>query len=204
MIKIHGFLRSRASRCLWMLEELGQEYELVEVQMGPEGAKDPEYLAINPNGRVPTMVDGDTVLWESMAINLYLTEKYDGGLKPKSPEDWGRAFQWSFWGMLEAETNLLTALFNVALLPEDQRDAEKAEAAVAALQKPLGILNGALEGRSYLLDSGFSVADLNLAAIFSWGKMARLDMAACPHLTGWLNTCLDREAYQRIAAKMKG
>ena len=202
MIEIYGAVASRAARNLWMLEELGLEYELKEVSPGSEASKHADYLRINPNGKVPAMVDGETVLWESMAINLYLAEKY-GGLKPQSPEDWGRACQWSFWGMLEAEAHLQNFLFHSVLLPEEKRKPDKVQTALTTLQKPLGVLNEALAGRDYLLDSGFSVADLNLAAIFSWGKMARLDLSAYPNLRSWLNACLERDAYRRVFPRKK-
>ena len=100
VIKIYGVVATRTARCLWMLEEVGQPYELVEVQPRTEQADSPEFRAVNPNGRVPALVDGDTVLWESMAINLYLAEKYGGAMMPATVEGRGLACQWSFWGMM--------------------------------------------------------------------------------------------------------
>ncbi len=136
-----------------------------------------------------------------MAINLYLADKYGGGLKPKARDGFALATQWSFWGMMEAESNLFAALFNRALAAEDQRDAEKADAAEAALQKPLKVLNGALEGREFLVGDTFSVADLNVAAIFSWGKMARINLTDFPNVKRWLDASLGREAYRRVFAQ---
>jgi hypothetical protein len=75
MIKLFGNARSRAVRCLWMLEEIGAPYELVETSVRVEDLRNPEYLRLNPNARIPTLVDGEVVLWESMAINLYLAGK---------------------------------------------------------------------------------------------------------------------------------
>jgi glutathione S-transferase len=201
MIKIYGVTASRAARCLWTLEELGLEYEQVQIAPRSDEARSPEYLAINPNARIPTLVDGDLVLWEAMAINLYLAEKYDGGLKPKSLEERAKACQWSFWGMLETETNLFTVLRNRRLAPEEERDPGKADEAEAALQRPLRVLEGALAGRPYLLGDAFSVADLNLASIMSWGKMARLNLDEYPASKAWLDACLERDAYQRVYAK---
>lgn len=196
MIKIYGVVPTRTARVLWMLEEVGQPYELVEVTPRTEQVDTPEYRAVNPNGRVPALVDGDTVLWESMAINLYLAEKYGDAMTPATVEGRGLAYQWSFWGMTEAEGHLMTALFNRAGLPE--RDVEKSERAVAALQKPLGVLNGALDGRPYLLGDDFCVADLNLAAIFSWAKLARLDFSDYPNAGTWLNACLARDGWRKF------
>src|SRR5205809_191891 len=75
MLKLYGNLRSRATRCIWMLEEMGEPYELVETSVRPDDLQNPAYLRLNPNARIPTLVGGDTVLWESMAINLYLAQK---------------------------------------------------------------------------------------------------------------------------------
>jgi Glutathione S-transferase, N-terminal domain len=78
MIRLYGNPRSRAIRCLWMLEEIGQPYELVEKHTNE--LQNPEYLRLNPNARIPTLVDDGVIIWESMAINLYLAQRYDGSL----------------------------------------------------------------------------------------------------------------------------
>src|SRR5207249_9557445 len=106
-----------------------------------------EHLALDPNGHVPVIDDDGFILWESMAINLYLAKKYGaGGLYPSRLEDEARAWQWSFWGMTELERPVLTALFNRAILPESQRDAAAADAAEKTLALPFGVLEGVLGG----------------------------------------------------------
>ena len=201
MIKLYGFLYSRASRAMWMLSELGLEYEMEQITPYGEEIHQEAYLKINPNGHVPALKDGDTVIWESMAINLYLAHKYGGDLQPANPEEWGQTYNWGFWGMTEAEALLLQALNHTRLLPEEKRDPAKHAEAAEKLKKPMGILNNALAGKDYLLGSRFTVADLNLAAIFSWGKMSKVDFSACPHLDGWLGRCLDRPKYKALYAK---
>jgi len=196
MIKLYGVPMSRAARSLWALEEIGVEYESVPVNF-LDDAKKPQYLAINPNGRIPALADGDLTLFESMAINLYLARKYDGGLQPKALEDDARAVQWSFWGMTELEPHLLQILLNRVLLPEDQRDASEAEAGVAALQAPLGVLDGALADRSHLLGDAFSIADLNVASVLSWAIFVGLDLSGFPRVKAWFDSCLSRPAASR-------
>jgi glutathione S-transferase len=196
MIKLYGVPMSRALRCLWALEEIGLDYENVAVNFVEE-AKKPQYLAINPNGRIPALVDGDLTLFESMAINLYLAKKYDGGLQPKSLEDEARAVQWSFWGMTELEPHLLKLLQHRVLLPEDQRNASEAEAGAEALQAPLGVLDGALADRAYLLGDAFSIADLNVASVLSWAIFVGLDLAGFPRAKAWFDACLGRPAVAR-------
>src|SRR4029077_14762078 len=85
------------------LYSLGLDYENVPVHFADGSAKTPEYLAVNPNGRIPAIDDNGFKLWESMAINLYLAKKHGSGLLPKTMEDEAQAIQWSFWVMTEVE-----------------------------------------------------------------------------------------------------
>lgn len=198
MLQLYGNSRSRAIRCLWMLEEVGRPYQLVERSTRADDLQTAEYLRLNPNARIPTLVDGDVVLWESMAINLYLAQKYDGPMQCTNPEVLGLAAQWSFWAMLEIKHLLLHLLEHRALLVEFARDPSAIERNELLLKKPLGVLNDALAGRDYLAGTSFTVADLNVASILVWAKMARLDLSAYPDLTRWLNACLARPAYARV------
>jgi glutathione S-transferase len=198
MLQLYGNARSRAMRCLWMLEEIGRPYQLIEKSTRADDLQTVEYLRLNPNARIPTLIDGGVVIWESMAINIYLSEKYEGPMHSGGPEVLGLAAQWSFWAMLEMEQLLLDLLLHRALLPEFSRDPSCAERDELLLQKPLGVLNAALAGREYLAGGGFTVADLNVASILVWGKMARLDLSAYPDTKRWLNDCLARPAYSRV------
>ena len=198
MLQLYGNLRSRAMRCLWMLEEVGEPYQLIEKSTRADDLQSAEYLQLNPNARIPALVDGEVVLWESMAINLYLAQKYEGPMHCVGPEMLGLSAQWSFWAVLEIEALLLDLLQHRAVLPEFARDASYAERDELLLRKPLGILNDALAGREYLVGNRFTVADLNVASILVWGKIARLDMSTHPEATRWLDGCLARSAYGRV------
>src|SRR5215469_10654250 len=116
MLQLYGNPRSRAMRCLWMLEEVGQPYQLVDKSLRADALHSADYLRLNPNARIPTLVDGDVVLWESMAINLYLAQKYEGPMHCASAGVLGIAAQWSFWAMLETEASLLHLLEHRVLL----------------------------------------------------------------------------------------
>ena len=199
MIKLYGVPMSRAARPLWMLEELGLGYEHIQTNFTTDVQK-PDYLALNPNGHIPTLVDGDTVIWESMAINLYLARKYDQGLWPKTVEGEGHALQWSFWAVTEVEEPLLTALMNRMFLPENERDPAKAEDALERFQKPLAVLEGELEGKDYLVENRFTVADLNVASVLSWSALVGADLSSYPRVRAWAERCSSRPA----AAKARG
>jgi glutathione S-transferase len=181
-----------------MLEEMGEPYQLIEKSTRPEELRTAEYLRLNPNARIPTLVDSDVVLWESMAINLYLAQKYAGPMHCVSPKVLGLAAQWSFWAMLEMEGLLLDFLQHRATLPEFARDASYAERDELLLRKPLKILDNTLSERDQLVGGEFTVADLNVASILVWGKMGRLDLSASSHVKLWLDSCLARPAYTRV------
>jgi glutathione S-transferase len=203
MLRLYGNPRSRAARCLWMLEEMGEPYELVEKSTRADDLQSDEYLRLNPNARIPTLVDGELVLWESMAINLYLAQKVEGPMHCAGPAALGLAAQWSFWAMLEMESLLLDFLNHRAVLPEFARDASYAERDETLLQRPLQVLNGALRERGHLAGGGFSVADLNVASILVWGRMGRLDFSSHPEVARWLDACLARPAYGRVRERSK-
>lgn len=197
MITIYGVPRSRAMRPLWMLEELGLPYENVKTNFATGDTRTPEFLAINPNGHVPALRDGDVVLCESLAINLYLARKYGQGLWPKTVADEGRAFQWTVWAMTELEEPLLKVLLHRLVYPEAQRDEKVAADGAERVKKPLAVLDGALAGKPYLLGDAFTVADLNVASVLSWATLARLDLGAAPKAQAWLARCTARPALAR-------
>ena len=100
--------------------------------------------------------------------------------------------------MLELEGLLLELLNHRAVLPEFARDPSYVERDELLLRKPLGVLNNSLRGRDHLAGGNFTVADLNVASILAWGKMARLDLSAHPDVARWLDSCLTRPAYGRV------
>ena len=197
MTKLYGTSRSRSARCLWALEELGVKYE--HVPIAPSEGKSADNLKRNPNGHVPVLEDDGVVLWESMAINLYLAEKYGkNSLWPAEPATHADIYKWSFWAMTEVEPHLLTILRNRVMNAPEQRDEKAALAAVEALKAPLNVLEESLKGREYLLGKNFTIADLNVAAVMSWAPMMKLDFSSTPNVQAWLQRCLGREANKKV------
>jgi glutathione S-transferase len=199
MLTLYGTSKSRSARSLWALEELGIKYEHVPVEV-PK-AKSPEHLQRNPNGHIPVLDDDGHRLWESMAINLYLAEKYGKApLWPATTDGHGDCYKWSFFGMTEIEPHLLTLLRNLLFLPADQRDQKAIQTATESLKAPLKVLDDQLKTHPFLLGNDFTVADLNVAAVLSFAMLVKLDMSATPATQAWLQKCLGREANTRVRA----
>lgn len=197
MLKLYGTSKSRSARSLWALEELGVKYEHIPTEVAK--AKSPELLKVNPNGHIPALEDDGVCLWESMAINLYLAEKYGkNSLWPATVEDHGNSYKWSFWAITEVEPHLLTLLSHKLFLPAEQRDEKKVAEATNALNAPLAVLEGALKGREYLLGNSFSIADLNVASVLTFATYVKFDFSGTPTVQSWLQKCLSREANKKL------
>ena len=197
MTKLHGTSRSRSARSLWALEELGVSYE--HLPMPTTEAKSPAHLKLNPNGHVPVLEDDGVVVWESMAINLYLADKYGkNSLWPSDPAGRAEAYKWSFFAMTEVEPHLITILRNRVMNAPENRDEKAASAAVEALKAPMNALEESLKGKEYLLGKNFTIADLNVAAVMSWIPMMKLDLSSTPNVEAWLQKCLGRDANKKV------
>jgi glutathione S-transferase len=194
--RLYGIPGSRALRSIWAIEETGIEYELVKTHFIGDSKK-PDYLAINPNGRVPALVDGDLTLFESMAINLYLAQTYGGDLYPTSDADRALAIQWSFWGMTEIEPPLMQMLLHKILFPEEQRRPEVVTEAETTIERPLRVLEAHLARRDTMLGGDFSIADLNVASVLSMSNMVGYGLGAFPNVQAWLGRCVSRPAMAR-------
>ena len=192
-LRIYGVARSRAFRVIWTAKELGLDYEHIPVEIGQDGARKPDYLAINPNGRLPTIDDGGFTLWESLAITLYLAKRHSTGrLYPATLQGEAKTWQWSLWAMNEVERGVNIWSLHAVRLPPEDRDAQKLAEALAVLAPPLKVLDATLADRSYLLGNDFTIADLNVAAVI--GRTIDMDHAATPRLGAWLRRCLERPA----------
>ena len=198
MITLYGAMASRAPRVVWMLKELGLPFQHVPTPFLDGSTRKAEFLAINPNGRVPALDDNGLLLCESLSINLYLAKRYGCSapqtLGPASLLEDTLATQWSFWVLTEVEKPLLFASANRKLFAPDQRDEEQAQMAVAKLKRPLKVLDAHLAQRVQLLGERFTVADLNVATVMDLAPQCGISLAAWPHVQAWHQRCLARPA----------
>ena len=202
-LRIYGVARTRAFRALWVAEELGLDYQHLPVEIGDAGARTPEFLALNPNGRLPVIIDGNFVLQESLAITLYLAKKHSlGKLYPASLDGEARAWQWSFWAIAEVDRGVNIWSLHAVRLPSAERNANLREEALKVVAAPFQVLDSAVKKAPFLLGDEFTVADLNVAAVIS--RAIDMDLSAVPHLRTWLARCLDRPAARAaLALKIK-
>jgi len=162
-----------------------------------------DYLRLNPNGHIPTLDDDGLVLWESLAINLYLAERYAvAPLWPAGAQDHGRIYQWSLWAANEVEPLIVSIARGLAAKSPDAP-------AVAAALEQLGAILRILEDRlhrPYLLGDDFTAGDLNLASTLrepgeeGVSGIAAIDLAPFSRLARWLDGCSARPANRRVAS----
>ncbi len=202
MIKVYGSPQSSAGRCFWMLEEAGLKYERQPLNMKNGEHKSPEFLKLNPNGKVPCLVDGDFVIWESMAINSYLAEKYKPELIPSSVESRARLQQWSYWSMLEMQPPLIDVLIQRVFVPEEKRNHQVIEKGLQVAPGKLEILNNHLKKSKYIVGDQFTLADINVGSVANLANAIELDLKPFGEITRWLQAMKDRPAY-KIAAQLE-
>jgi len=200
MMKVYGQAPTRALRVHWLLNALGLEYEEVPVNLMAGDHLKPEFLKINPAGKLPALVDGDRILTESSAIQLYLAEKFpQAGLIPKSLEERAQMYQWIFFLVTEIEQPLWRIARNTSLYPDAERQPSDIKIATRECKAMVAVLEKHMQGRQYLVGDQLSVADMNAAYTLDWANEAKmLDQA--PALRQFLQRMYDRpEAPPTIA-----
>lgn len=197
MIKLYG-PKPSCFRCLWTLEEVGAEYEHVFLDMTKKEHKDPNYMKLNPNGKVPTLVDGDFVLWESIAINNYVTEKFNSDLRGVSLEERSQVSQWVLWSIIHLYGSL-SVLSMQQWRNTPDNDNTKAAREVD-LPRWLTVLNGHLEGKTSLVSERFTLADLTAMAVARGIPGVNFDLSPYPNVTAWMERVSERPAYIKISA----
>ena len=209
MLKIYGVYRSRATRPLWLVEELGipfdhvpviQAYRLPEpmASEAPVNTLSADFLGLNPMGSIPSMDDDGFVLHESLAISLYLARKYGGDIGPKDINEEALMIQWSLF----AATSIETPALKIQQTKADTDDG-KSEIEVAArlLKRPFDVLEKHFSQNSHMVGGRFTVADINVAEIvrYAQGHSALFDNR--PALKTWLETCQARRAFKAMWEK---
>ncbi len=199
MITLYGSANSSAGRCVWLLEELNVPYEQKELNMKAREQKSSWFLKLNPNGKVPVLVDGEFVLWESQAINQYLAEKYRPELLGRTLEDKANVSKWIWWSTLHVQKYFDTILYFVLFNVGSKDMAIKAGEDV----KPfLTILNDHLEKRDFMVGTEFTLADLSVAAVINTGFGLEYDFTPYTSIVSWMGRMKTRPAMISLLTKM--
>jgi glutathione S-transferase len=186
-----------------VIEELGIPCERVQLNIQNKDTKKPEFLKVNPNGKVPCLVHDGTSIWESAAITIYLGEQFgtDKKLWPAAGPKRGEAMKWVVW----TNVTLADAVYRVGRntgtwVPADQQNAKVAELAAKEIQDLLGILDHALDGKQYLLGNDYTLADAHVNSFLDWLRHQKMDFSAHKHLNAWGERCSARPAYKKVNA----
>jgi len=197
MIVFYGSPMSSAGRTHWILEELGVPYEYKRISIRAGDNKKPEFLALNPGGKIPCIQDGDVTLTESMAINFYLAEKYGKDLMPADLAARAHVYEWSFWAISNVQPLFITILEHVMILPEAERNPKAIDKARQQIVPYLGFLDDALRGKEYLVGNHFTVGDVNVASVIGLGAMLGVDVSERPNVQAWLARVQARPAFAK-------
>jgi len=190
---------SRAIRTVWTALELGIDYDIVPIGWDDNSIYSDTYRRINPNARVPAIEDDGFVLWESLAITLYLVRKHGGEIAARDLAEEALAWQWTLWAAAHLETPLIRWAMHGFILDEGERDADVAAAAMEQVRPLLAVLDEVLAQRAFLAADRFTVADLNVGAVLLRPRHG-LDLAPWPNLRRWDRAVFARPAAQRAWA----
>lgn len=201
VLRVYGRRNSvNVQKVLWCCGELGLDIRNVDLGGRFGGTREPGYLALNPNGLVPTVEEPDGfALWESNAIVRYLAEQY--GTAPFFPSETRRralAGQWMDWAstLVMSRPNMPTVYTAMVRTAPEARDTEALQRGLEALSAAWGVLDAHLAGSAHVAGDGFSMGDIPLGALaYRWYGMD-IERPETPHLRRWLDGIEARPAFQ--------
>lgn len=201
-MKLYHCARSRSVRVLWLLEELGLDYQLETMPFDPKALQGADYLELNPFGKVPVLVDGALTMSESVAIVQYILDRYaDGRLQPDAgAPEFGKFLQWLHFGESTLMGPVATVVQNSFGVPEDQRNMRAIERAQRSLEHYAGVLDKELAGRQYLMGEAFTAADIVVGYSFFAMKLFRVFPEGHANLQAWFERLMARPACQKATA----
>lgn len=180
---------------------LGLQLEERKLDFAKGEHKNPEYLALNPNGAVPTLVDGDFVLTESRAIMQYLaSKKPESGLLPRDEQQRADVTRWQFWDSSHFSPQIGTLVFEKlikAMMGMGDPDQRKIDDAIAGFRRFGAVLNKRLEGKQYVVGNALTVADLTLASPLMYAKQCEVPVGEFPNIQSWFNRISDMDAWKK-------
>jgi glutathione S-transferase len=198
MLKILGRNNSsNVQKVVWALNEMKVPYERTDVGGAFGIVNTPEYLAMNPNARVPTMDDDGFILWESNAIVRYLAAKHDkGGLCPSDPKQHADADRWMDWQHTTVGPAITPIFWNLIRTAEPDRDMAAVASATTAMAGMMKIMDDVLSDRPFLAGDNFTMGDIPIAiAVYRWVSLVE-DRPSLPNLEAWYDRLCGREPFK--------
>lgn len=183
-----------------VLEELGVPHERVTLDISKGETKRPEYLAVNPNGRVPCIVHDGTAVWESAAVTIYLGETFgvERSLFPPPGPRRGEAMKWIVWTNVTLGDAVGRYVRNAThWYPDDQKNAKAGEAAQRDITDCLKILDQGLTDKQYLAGD-YTLADTHVAAFSEWLRHLKFDFTPFRNVGAWAERCCARPAFKKV------
>lgn len=203
-MKLYGYRNGRTLRALWALEEVNARYEYVEIDLKRGQHRQPEFLALNPAGKVPVLDDDGTLITESAAICMHLAERHpESGLLPAAgtPER-TECYRWTSFILTELDAPLWTIAKHRFALPQERRVPAVIETASWEFRNAASILASVLDDRQHLAGDTFSVADILAGHTLLWAKSARIPLGSDFPVT-YLERLQARKAFARARAAAK-
>ena len=198
MIKIWGRTdSSNVQKVLWCMGELGLPFDRQDWGGKFGGNKDHDYLAMNPNGLVPTMKDGDFILWESNSIMRYLNAKHGGGrLLPATPEGMANANRWMDWQLSVLNPSIVPLFWNLIRTPEEKRDPKVVQNALDKTGAAWQMVENQLAQRAFVAGENLSLGDIPLGVwAYRWFNLP-IERPRLPNLENWYERLKERKPYQ--------
>ncbi|MCX2696457.1 MULTISPECIES: glutathione S-transferase family protein [Ochrobactrum] len=199
MLKIWGRTNStNVKKVLWIAEELGLDYEQINLGGQFGGLQEASFLARNPNGLIPLLEDGDTTLWESNVIVRYLAATHaKSGLWIEAPAERAQAEKWMDWASSTLYADFRNVMANLIRLPEDKRDKAVAQRGIEGLTRSLKIADHALSQQKWLSGESFGIGDIPLGCyVYAWFAFP-ITRPSMPHLEDWYQRLSQRAAYRK-------
>ncbi|MBX2869500.1 MAG: glutathione S-transferase family protein [Acidiferrobacterales bacterium] len=202
MLKLFGLYPSRSNRVQWALEESGAPYEFYHLDFAAGESKSPEFLALNPGGKIPVLQDGELVLTESGAICSYLGDKFpDTGLTPAAgTEERAKYDQWMFFVQSELEQPMWTKAKHKFAIPKKYRVEGLGATVEWEFQQALAVLSGGIGDKQCILGDQFTMADIMICHTLGWARIANFEIEQS-NVVSYMERQLARPAVARMADK---
>ncbi|MFN8672202.1 MAG: glutathione S-transferase family protein [Candidatus Sericytochromatia bacterium] len=199
-VKNGGRLTSCVGPTLWVLEETGAPYEIIEIDVNKGEHKKDFYLKINPNGKVPCIDDDGFILWESIAINKYLLNKYKPEFLGETEKEKALVDQWVMWAATDLNPTV-SAIFNNAMKGVEQRDLDFMKQCKLKIMQGTIMIDKYLKDKKFFVGNKATLADIQIASFMQIHSIFHADLSMYTFFNKWYKSMMVRPALKSIEKK---